>query len=135
VNLWLGRYLRFGRFVFLHEEKNERCRDEADCEQQSDEEMRSHGFYASFASRDSANSATHRLSAASLEVSGVGPRPIASRLPSKTLVSYAPLHNDSVSSHVRQMREVLISVPITEPSHRDVTKCLTKPRADWRGTV
>jgi len=66
-------------------------------------------------------SATQRLRAASCEASGIGPRPTASRLPSKTLVSYARLHNDSVSSHVRRMREVLISVPIAESSHGDVT--------------
>src|SRR5271169_3083741 len=67
-----------------------------------------------------ATSSTHRFSAASLDASGVGPRPTASRLPSNTLVSYARVHNDSLSSHVRRMREVLISVPIPESSHRDV---------------
>jgi hypothetical protein len=34
--------LRFGRFVFVHEVKNERCRGKADCDQESDEEIRSH---------------------------------------------------------------------------------------------
>jgi len=34
--------LRFGRLVFVHEVKNEHCRGKADCDQESDEEIRSH---------------------------------------------------------------------------------------------
>jgi hypothetical protein len=34
--------LRFGRLVFVHQVKNERCRGKADCDQESDEEIRSH---------------------------------------------------------------------------------------------
>lgn len=34
--------LRFGRLVFVHEVKNERCRGKADCDQESDEEIQSH---------------------------------------------------------------------------------------------
>jgi hypothetical protein len=67
-------YLRFGRFVFLHEEKNERCRDKADCDQQSDEEIRSHSNGA--------------FPGASWFAATSCPRPTVSRLLSKTLVEH-----------------------------------------------
>jgi hypothetical protein len=57
VNRWRGRAtvtaltsgrlrltvnLRFRRLVFFHETKNKRCRGKADCDRESDEEIRSH---------------------------------------------------------------------------------------------
>ena len=56
-------------------------------------------------------SSTHRHSAAASEASGVGPRPRASRHPSKILVSYARFHR-SRSIHVRRERQVFICVLI-----------------------